>query len=135
MFALVAAALALASPALARGHPLPPRYTCDGGDTSPPLRWTAPPAGTRSFTLRLIDLDTHPHFVHWYVTSLPPRLRGVRAGTRLGREHDNDFGRHGYGGPCPPDGSTHRYVFELSALDERGHALARARLIVTYRRR
>jgi Raf kinase inhibitor-like YbhB/YbcL family protein len=129
------ASFVLSSPAFAPGHALPARYSCDGSDVSPPLRWTAPPRGIRSLTLRLVDLDTHPQFLHWYVTGLSPRLRSLAVGSRAGRQHPNSFGRVGYGGPCPPAGQTHRYVFQLVALGERGRVLARARLLTTYRRR
>jgi Raf kinase inhibitor-like YbhB/YbcL family protein len=133
-FASLAAALALGSPAFGSGHALPRRYTCDGADASPPLRWTAPPSGTRSLVLRLVDLDTRPPFLHWYVTGLAPRLGGIAAGAQVGRAHRNDFGRVGYAGPCPPSGQTHRYVFQLIAVDARGHVVARARLEASYRR-
>ena len=133
--AALTAALALTSPAFAAGHAMPARYTCDGADVSPPLRWTAPPRGSRSLVLRLVDLDTSPRFLHWYVTSIPPRLRAIRAGAHVGRAHPNDFGRAGFGGPCPPSGQKHRYVFQLLALNARGRVLARGRLEGTYRRR
>jgi Raf kinase inhibitor-like YbhB/YbcL family protein len=126
---------AISSAAFAPGQALPVRYSCDGADVSPPLRWTAPPRGTRSLALRLVDLDTRPQFLHWYVTGLSPRLRSLAPGSRLGRQHANAFGKVGYGGPCPPAGQTHRYVFQLIALGSRGRALARARLLTTYRRR
>ncbi len=109
--ASLAAAFALTSPAFASGHTLPSRYTCDGADVSPPLRWSAPPSGTRTLVLRFVDLDTHPRFLHWSVTGLPPGLRGLSPGARVGRQHRNDFGHIGYGGPCPPSGHTHHYIF------------------------
>jgi len=114
---------------------LPGRYTCDGADISPPLRWTAPPNGTRWLALRVVDLDTHPQFRHWYVTGIPVRLRAIPPAARVGRAHRNDFGRVGYGGPCPPLGETHRYRFQLLALDAHRRVVARARLVATYRRR
>jgi Raf kinase inhibitor-like YbhB/YbcL family protein len=127
-------ALALTSPAFGPGQTLPRRYTCDGADISPPLRWTVPPSRTRSLGLRLVDLDTHPRFLHWDVTGIAPRLRGIAAGAHVGRVHRNDFGRVGYGGPCPPSGQRHHYVFQLLALDARRHVVARARLEASYRR-
>jgi Raf kinase inhibitor-like YbhB/YbcL family protein len=133
--ASLAAALILTSPAFGPGQMLPLRYTCDGNDVSPPLRWTAPPSGTRSLVLRLVDLDTHPQFRHWYVTGIPLRRRAIQAAARFGRAHRNDFGRVGYGGPCPPSGQIHHYLFQLLALDAHGRVVARARLPTTYRRR
>jgi Raf kinase inhibitor-like YbhB/YbcL family protein len=135
LLASFAATLALTSPAFGAGHVLPRRYTCDGADASPPLHWTTPPTGTRSFELRLLDLDTHPKFLHWDVTGIPARLRGLATATHVGRPNRNDFGRIGYGGPCPPSGQTHRYVFQLLAFDARRQVVARARLEARYRRR
>ena len=125
----------LASPAFAPEHSIPARYTCDGRDLSPPLHWTAPPRSTRTLALTVVDLDTTPQFRHWDLTGLSPRLRQLGPGTRIGHSGRNDFGRVGYGGPCPPAGQMHDYRFELSALGERGRVLARASLIATYRRR
>ena len=140
------------------GAAIPSRYTCDGRDISPPLAWTEPPAGTNSLALIHDDPDAPGKtWVHWVLYNLPPALRSLPEafppdqefadGTRQGV---TDFGRTGYGGPCPPSG-THRYVFKLYALDTvlslapgatkrqtesamEGHLLAQAKLIGTYRR-
>jgi phosphatidylethanolamine-binding protein (PEBP) family uncharacterized protein len=133
--ALVQAVFTLASPAFAAGQAMPARFTCAGADISPPLRWSAPPHGTLAFSLRLVDLDTTPQFQHWYLTGLPGGLRGLLVATRAGRPHRNDFGSTGYGGPCPPAGQSHRYLFELDALGPGGTTLGRARLLVTFRSR
>lgn len=135
MLAVLASAFVLTSPVLAQGHALPARFTCDGSDVSPPLSWTAPPAGTTTLSLRLVDLDTTPQFRHWLVSGIPTTMRSLGAGSHVGNAAENTFGRSGYGGPCPPPGQTHRYLFTLTALDRRGKLLASARLLVTYRRR
>jgi Raf kinase inhibitor-like YbhB/YbcL family protein len=132
--ATLVSSFVLASPAFASGHPIPPRYTCDGADVSPALRWTRPPLGTRSFSLWVVDLDTHPPFRHWTVTGISPTARRLAVGSRTGRSRRNDFGRVGYGGPCPPPGQTHRYRFRLIALGARGRVLGAATLVGTYRR-
>ena len=132
--AAIAAGFALSSPALANGHPMPVRFTCSGGDVSPPLRWTAAPQGTTGFSLRLIDLDTHPPFRHWTLTSIPATVRSLATGTAVGHDAPNSYGRAGYGGPCPPPGQKHRYLFVLDALGPGRRRLAEARLLVTYRR-
>jgi Raf kinase inhibitor-like YbhB/YbcL family protein len=135
VLALLLSSFVLSSPAFAPGDPIPARYTCDGSDVSPPLRWTAPPRGTRVLALTVIDLDTRPPFRHWDLTRIPPRVRGLAAGSRIGHTGRNDFGRLGYGGPCPPRGQPHRYRFRLTAIATGGHVLARADLVAIYRRR
>jgi hypothetical protein len=132
--AALAAGFVLSSPVLANGHPMPVRFTCSGSGVSPPLRWTAPPQGTRSLSLHMIDLDTHPQFRHWTLTGIPAGVRSLVAGTAVGHRARNTFGQAGYGGPCPPPGQTHRYVFVLDALDARGKRLGEARLLVTFER-
>ena len=106
----------LTSPAFRSGAAIPKRFTCDGADVSPPLRWTAPPRRTRSLALVLEDTSTAPPFTHWLAWGLAPRVRGLVPAARLTLQGLNDFGRLGYGGPCPPSGAKHRYVFRLYAL-------------------
>lgn len=115
----------LTSSALQAQHMIPTRFTCDGAQHSPPLAWSGAPAQTRTFALIVDDPDApHGTFTHWVLFNLPgdvdhlderiapePRLAN---GALQGR---NDFGRSGYGGPCPPRGETHRYRFTLYALD------------------
>ncbi len=148
----------LSSAAFKHGEAVPSTYTCDGDDISPPLAWTAPPAGAKSLALISDDPDAPMGtWVHWVVYNLPPSAQQLPKafppdaqlsdGTRQGW---TDFGRTGYGGPCPPSG-THRYFFKLYALDTalslapgatakqleaamRGHILADAQLMGTYRR-
>jgi Raf kinase inhibitor-like YbhB/YbcL family protein len=106
----------LTSPAFRSGGAIPERFTCDGADVSPPLRWTAPPARARTLALQVVDVSTPSRFVHWIAWGISPRSRGLAAGARPPRQGRNDFGRVGWGGPCPPAGSTHRYLFVLYAL-------------------
>jgi hypothetical protein len=135
MIAAVTAALALTSPAFANGGAIPVRYTCDGAGASPPLRWTAPPAGTRSFSLTVVDPDAPGgHFVHWTASGIPASSRGLAAGGHAPREGLNGAGGRGWTGPCPPSG-THRYVFTLRAVGQGGRTLATARLVGRYSRR
>jgi Raf kinase inhibitor-like YbhB/YbcL family protein len=128
----IAAAFVLTSPAFSNGGTIPKRYTCDGANTSPALRWTAPPQGTAFFTLTVFDPDApNGGFLHWRVTRLPASARSLPAASRLGGA--NGAGRAGYTGPCPPSG-THHYRFELRALSRSGKVLAIARLVGLYRR-
>lgn len=148
----------LESPAFADGASIPSKYTCEGADTPPELRWSNAPEGTRSFVLIVDDPDApdpkRPKrtWVHWVLYEIPADAMGLSEGADplpLGtREGVNDWGRVGYGGPCPPIGE-HRYFFKLYALDvalgdlaepnkaalERamhGHVLAQVDLVGTY---
>lgn len=114
----------LNSAAFANGAALPTQFTCDGEDQSPPLSWTEPPDGTKSFALVVDDPDAPSGtFRHWAAFNIPASTRGLPAGA--GNEPagdiaqaENDFGRPGYGGACPPKGhGTHHYRFKLIALN------------------
>jgi Raf kinase inhibitor-like YbhB/YbcL family protein len=149
----------LLSPAFASRTAIPVRFTCDGANVSPALTWDEAPEGTRALALVADDPDAPLRtWVHWVLYDLPPAgsalAEGVPAegtlpsGARQGR---NDFGRIGYGGPCPPPGPPHRYRFTLYALDApltlgagatraqlsramRGHVLDTAELVARYGR-
>lgn len=112
------------SSAFEEGGMIPRQYTCDGQDISPDLSWSAVPEGTQSVALIMDDPDAPSGtFVHWVLYGLPaerheltqsmPHDKTLASGARQGI---NDFGKIGYGGPCPPSG-THRYYFTLYALD------------------
>ena len=120
-------AFEIKSSAFAQGQAFPKKYTCDGPDVSPQLTWTDPPPGTKGFALIADDPDAPMGtWVHWVLYDLPaearqlpegvPKQEALRDGTRQGV---NDFGRIGYGGPCPPPGPAHRYFFKLYALDKK----------------
>ena len=155
--------LTLTSTAFAPNGAIPPRHTCEGKDISPPLAWSGAPAATRSFALIVDDPDapdpaaptmTWVHWVLYNIAAETGELPEAQASTALPagtREGVNDWGRTGYGGPCPPIG-RHRYFFKLYALDTvlpelkrpdkaalekamGGHLLAQAVLIGTYQKR
>jgi Raf kinase inhibitor-like YbhB/YbcL family protein len=134
--AALVAAFVLASSSFHSGETIPRAYTCDGRNISPPLRWTPAPRRTRSFSLKVVDVDAHG-FVHWDAHGIPATVRGLAAGYH-GRaivEGLNTAGTRGYTGPCPPPGTgRHRYVFTLTALGPGGKVLARARLVGRYGR-
>ncbi|MCD6285539.1 MAG: YbhB/YbcL family Raf kinase inhibitor-like protein [Anaerolineae bacterium] len=114
----------LTSRAFADGGLMPPLYTCDDEDISPPLAWEGPPAETQSFALTCDDPDAPGRtWVHWVIYNIPPDARSLAAGTPADavlpdgtQQGQNSWPRTGYGGPCPPSG-THRYIFSLYALD------------------
>lgn len=155
-------ALVISSPTLRHEKPIPPKYTCEGDDRSPPLYFGSPPPGTKSLALIVVDPDAPDPkapkmtFTHWIVYNLPPDARSLEEGITQkslpgnAREGTNDFGRVGYGGPCPPIGE-HRYFFKLYALDTelpdlgapkrgeletamQGHVLAKTELMGTYQK-
>jgi Raf kinase inhibitor-like YbhB/YbcL family protein len=110
--------ISLTSPAFENGARIPKRYTCDGEDVSPPLRWSGVPAGARALALIMED-RTAKGFVHWTVLDASPAARDAGAGQvpRGGTEAENSFGKRGWGGPCPPgDDPAHDYEFALYAL-------------------
>jgi len=115
----------LTSSAFAEGTEIPKKYTCDAEDISPPLSWTAPPQGTASLVLICDDPDAPVGtWVHWVLYGLPADARHLAEGvppTEItaggAKQGRNDFGRIGYGGPCPPRGPAHRYFFKLYAVD------------------
>jgi hypothetical protein len=147
--------------AVAEGEPVDARYTCDGEDVSPRLEWNGVPDQARELAVVIEDPDAPgATFTHWLVYGIDPVVmelsegvpgEAMTPGPPILRQGENDFGRMGYGGPCPPGGDKHRYVFRLLALDapvelearaDRGafdeavapHVLAEARLTATYAR-
>jgi len=116
-------AFQLESPSFKNGEPMDPRFTCDGENLSPTLRWSDLPEGTKTLVLICDDPDAPGGtFTHWVVYNLPPSpielreglptLKNLSNGTCQGL---NSFNSIGYGGPCPPSG-VHRYIFTLYAV-------------------
>ncbi len=155
-------ALEIHSTAFAPGGAIPSKYTCEGRDVSPPLAWSGAPQGTRSLVLIVDDPDAPDPkapkmtWVHWVLANLPADSTGLAEGVSSSAlpggtiEGTNDWGRAGYGGPCPPIG-RHRYFHKLYALDVelaglrnptkaqleaamKGHVLAHAELVGTYQK-
>lgn len=118
-------ALELASDAFEEGDAIPEKHTCDGADVSPPLTFRDVPPEAESLALVVDDPDapagTWVHWVLWGVSAdregLPEGVPAGAEGPGGARQGTNDFGDVGYGGPCPPPGKPHRYVFRLYALE------------------
>jgi Raf kinase inhibitor-like YbhB/YbcL family protein len=151
----------ITSDAFLEGEAIPTKYTCDGDELSPDLRWSDIPPNTRSLALICEDPDAPSGtFTHWILFDLPPTVtelpEGVSTAERLTNgavQGQNDFKRIGYGGPCPPpNDSEHRYYFRIYALDTElqlrsgarredvapamvGHVLATGHLMGTYKRK
>lgn len=152
--------LLLSSAAFPPNGDIPWQYTCDGADISPPLAWTGVPPGAKSLVVVLNDPDAPGRtFHHWAAYDIAPSAKGLAAGYIAGRpaaglrQARNDFGRLGYGGPCPPKGGgIHHYRFRLLAIDRptlrlgpapdaaavikaaQPYTIASAELVGTYRR-
>lgn len=107
------------------GGYIPRKYTCDGQDISPSLHWENIPVNTESIMILVYDPDAPiGYFIHWVIYNIPTHISTLDEGesgggkvSSLGVETVNDFGRLGYGGPCPPPGKPHRYIFVVFALD------------------
>ena len=111
-------ALGLLSPEFENNGNIPDKYTCKGEDKSPPLQIKDVPVNTESLALVMDDPDAPVGtFVHWVAWNIEP-VDEIAEDREPGVLGTNDFGRLGYGGPCPPSG-THRYFFKLYALKKR----------------
>ncbi|HET6886918.1 MAG TPA: YbhB/YbcL family Raf kinase inhibitor-like protein [Candidatus Udaeobacter sp.] len=117
-FAAGGARMKITSSVFQEGGNIPSKFTCDGGDSSPPLRIAEIPSGAKSLALVVDDPDAPSGlFTHWIVWNIPPQTNAIAEGNApQGVQGTNDFGKSGYGGPCPPSG-THRYYFKIFALD------------------
>lgn len=159
LFSSQAFAFQLESPAFKDKEKIPAKYTCDGDNVSPPLKWSELPKGTQSFALITDDPDASAGtWVHWVLYDIPVTAESLAENvTKAETLPDNskqgitDFRGVGYNGPCPPPGGAHRYVFKLYALSEplnippkaskaevlvamNGRVLAEAKLVSSYQR-
>jgi Raf kinase inhibitor-like YbhB/YbcL family protein len=143
--------LTVSSPDLPAGT-FPRDFTCDGANRLPRLEWSTPPPGTRELAIEMLDPDAPGGtFTHWLLYGLPPGISSLEAVPATAAEGVNDFGRRGYGDPCPPRGAAHHYHLVVLALDTllglaagaarteldsriRGHVLATGELVATYQR-
>ncbi len=153
------AGLSISSSSFSNGGEIPKKFTCSGVDVSPELRWTEPPAGTKTFALLVDDPDAPAgNWNHWALWNLPASARSLPEGVSKsphlpdGTEQGlNDFRKIGYNGPCPPANKPHHYHFQLFALETKvslngdagkpelegamkGHILAQAEWTGTFHR-
>jgi Raf kinase inhibitor-like YbhB/YbcL family protein len=151
-------AFSIRAASLVPGSVLPDVYTCKGASESPEVSWDGVPAGTKSLALILDDPDAPGgRFTHWLVFNIPPDSRGLpRAQPNAkvlangAQQGEHSGGSRGYYPPCPPIGSSHRYVFRLYAVDMditqptadrdsidwalTGHTIAQTEFTTTFRR-
>jgi Raf kinase inhibitor-like YbhB/YbcL family protein len=144
----------ITSPAFDNSAKIPAKYTCDGEGINPELIFSNIPENAKSLTLINHDPDAPKQggWTHWIVINMTPSTTGIKENSKpvTGLETMTDSGSTGYGGPCPPSGS-HRYIFDLYALDivlnldqtaskedvetaMKSHILAKAELIGIYER-
>ncbi len=147
------AKMKVASSAFKDGGDIPSKFSCDGANTSPPLQISEVPAGAKTLVLIVDDPDAPSGlFTHCMVWNLSPQTSTIAEGSAPGGVHGtNDFGKSGYGGPCPPSGA-HRYYFRVFALDRKldlangakrsqleaaikGHVIAQGELMGRYSRK
>lgn len=125
-----AEAFSVSCPSLSEGGWVPMTHVYKGGgfngaNRSPALHWFHIPAGTKSFAVTVYDPDApHPGgWWHWLVVDIPASASGLSEGARPGaglpagaRQTRNDFNTGDYGGPAPPPGKPHRYIYTVYAL-------------------
>lgn len=113
--------VSIESPAFEFEAAIPEKHSLAGGNVSPALTWTVTVEGAAELVLLMEDRDApgDDPFVHWMVAGIDPATTGVGEGALPpgAVEGTNGMGRTGYGGPAPPGGEKHRYVFSLVALD------------------
>jgi Raf kinase inhibitor-like YbhB/YbcL family protein len=104
------------------GAAIPAHHTCDGPDVAPALSWTTVPIDAVELAITMVDLDAS--FVHWVMFGISPTRTALAEDERPpdAIEWTNDFGDVGYGGPCPPAGETHTYLFTVHALNQQVEA-------------
>lgn len=146
-------ALHVTSTAFSEGQAIPEKYSCEGQDISPVIKWSGAPANTKSLALIVDDPDAPSGtFTHWVLYDLPATTTELSEGSSGGgKEGVNGFRKTGYGGPCPPPDGAHRYFFHVYALDidslgkpglskqevvaaMKGHVVAEGQLMGRYRR-
>jgi hypothetical protein len=154
-----AMSIELKSTAFSEGGMIPKKYTCDSVDVSPDLSWTGIPDKAVSLALICDDPDSPAGtWAHWVIYCIPAKASSLPEGVPANnttfqgaKQGENSFHRGGYGGPCPPKGTTHRYFFKLYALDiqlaldalatkdellaaMQGHVIGQGQLIGKYQR-
>ena len=115
--------LVIQSAAFANNGHIPPKYTCDGENVNPPLEIRDIPEDTKSLAIIVDDPDAPSGlFTHWLAWNISPEEQIVERSNQ-GTSGMNDFGKTGYGGPCPPSGA-HHYYFKVYSLDRELHLTA-----------
>jgi len=149
---LSSTSMQISSPVFENQKPIPSKYTCQGDNVSPPLSFSNIPPETKSLVLIVDDPDApNGVFDHWLVWNIPSRTTKFEEGADLPYQGTGHGNVTHYYGPCPPRGKAHHYRFKLFALNQtltipsgsrraeleqamKGHIIAQAELVGTYRR-
>lgn len=111
--------LEITSQAFKHRESIPVKYTCEGEEVNPSLVVRSVPLKTESLALVMSDPDAPGGtWIHWVMWNLNPNGHKISENSAPGVEGKNSAGQIGYQGPCPPSG-THRYIFEVFALDSK----------------
>ncbi len=142
----------LTSTAFEANSDIPQKYTCQGSDTNPLLKFQNTPAKAKSLAITVHDPDAPEGvWVHWVVYNIPPNTTELPENINPEYQALNDFGKYNYAGPCPSDEKQHHYIFRAYALDVilmtndgmtmkdlekamRGHIVAQSELVGVYRK-
>ena len=152
-FAAGGTKMKITSSAFQQGGNIPSKFSCDGANTNPPLQISDVPPEAKGLVLIVDDPDAPSGlFTHWAIWNISPQTSTIAEGSApKGVQGTNDFGKSGYGGPCPPSGA-HRYYFKIFALDRelglpsgakrsqldtamKGHVVAQGELMGRYARK
>src|SRR5690242_11901638 len=127
-FAAHAAGFTLSSPTIKPGSTLTDAqvfkgFGCEGKNTSPALKWSGAPSGTKSYAVTVYDPDapTGSGWWHWVVYNIPASAtelpEGAGAADGKGLPAGAVQGRTDFGSAGPPQGDKpHRYIFTVHAL-------------------
>jgi len=145
-------AFEITSAAFNNNTEIPREFTCDGKDVNPPIMIKNVPLKAKSLALTVTDPDASEGiWTHWVIYNIPPNTGEIIENTNPGTEGLSDFGKYTYGGPCPPDGKVHHYIFRVYALNNalninegpsisevekaiKGHVIAKTELTGTYQK-
>ena len=113
------AKLTVKSPAFKHNEPIPEKYSLEGNNVSPPIAISGVPIHVLSICIIVDDPDAPlGDFVHWIAWDLDPDSKRIKTGAKLEFQGRNDYGKIGWGGPCPTPGRPHHYHFKGYAVDK-----------------
>ena len=158
----VNASIEVSSTAFGYNEPIPVQYTADGEGLSPPLEWRCVPLNAEAVVVLVEDPDSPTpqpmvHAIMWDLPGADATLPEGALNSKNDERNSESMGQNSFFNATylppdqPPGHGTHRYVFQVFALDAvsrfesppgrstllehiRGHVLAKGLLIGTYAR-